>query len=323
MSRQPGPDALQMPPMSRLYGYVRSRQLEGTYPGNRETGAWGLTALRVLRAFGYLPEEKWPYDTTQWPPVEPPGVDRIAKKYRLHYYQRVRDIDECRKVLDAVGAFSASFEVDLLQWSSARNGKIKMPNVDQPLSGAHHVLIVGYDDDVQQLKFVNSWGSDWGEGGYGYMPYEYFTRFLQEAWAIPGGGRPYLEPPGRSDVQPGGMHVLEWGVPDAMGSQIHGVEIDDLTFDDHQAWAFAVARNGYLDVEELFVRPEWRRRGHGAQLIRVMQGRAAMLDLPLRFWVPHADGVGSNTLPTFCRLMRQIDLRIDESEVEWASFVVT
>lgn len=36
----------------------------------------------------------------------------------------------------------------------------------------HFVALVGYDDAVQKLKFVNSWGDQWDEnGGFGYVDY--------------------------------------------------------------------------------------------------------------------------------------------------------
>jgi GNAT superfamily N-acetyltransferase len=241
----------------------------------------------------------------------------------LNYYHRVRDFDDCKNILVHHGPFNASFEVDLTRWGGAPDGKISIPENDETLSAAHNVLFVGYDDDTQELRFINSWGPEWGDNGYGYMPYEYYRRFLLEAWVIPKGGRPGAERPAREGAQSSGLHLLEWGVPDALGGQLHGVEIDDLTYDDHQAWAFAVVRNGYLDIEELFVRPEWRARGHGPKLIQVMQQRAAKLDLPLRIWVPHVDGAESTTLPTFCRLIRRLGLRIDECKQQWASYVVT
>ena len=36
--------------------------------------------------------------------------------------------------------------------------------------GGQAVLAVGYDDD--HLVFRNSWGSEWGDGGYGRFPVE-------------------------------------------------------------------------------------------------------------------------------------------------------
>ena len=120
-----------------------------------------------------------------------------------------------------------------------------------------------------------------------------------------------------------GTQMIERGVPDVFGSELHGVEIDDLRFDDNQAWAFAVTSEGFLDVEELFVRPEWRGRGYGPRLISVVESRAAKLELPLRLWVPHLDGVDSTTPAPFCRMVRRSGLQIFDGDVQWASFVVT
>jgi C1A family cysteine protease len=57
-----------------------------------------------------------------------------------------------------------------------------MTKIDKscPSSGGHAVTIVGYDDDKQAFKIVNSWGSDWGVGGSIWISYELFkdTDFL-------------------------------------------------------------------------------------------------------------------------------------------------
>jgi hypothetical protein len=38
--------------------------------------------------------------------------------------------------------------------------------------GRHAICLVGYDDSKQAFKFLNSWGPDWGIGGFGYVSYE-------------------------------------------------------------------------------------------------------------------------------------------------------
>ena len=48
-------------PPSVRYGFVRARQLEGTFPGDKETGTWPITALRISYGWGMPPEEAWPY----------------------------------------------------------------------------------------------------------------------------------------------------------------------------------------------------------------------------------------------------------------------
>jgi hypothetical protein len=41
--------------------------------------------------------------------------------------------------------------------------------------GNHALAIVGYDDSMRALKFINSWGTGWGLSGYGWMSYDLFA----------------------------------------------------------------------------------------------------------------------------------------------------
>ena len=36
-------------------------------------------------------------------------------------------------------------------------------------------MLVGYDDHDDHFIVRNSWGTHWGDSGYGYMPYAYVT----------------------------------------------------------------------------------------------------------------------------------------------------
>src|SRR5580700_9540106 len=86
---------------SVMYNFVRSRQLEGTFPGDHSTGVWPITSLRISRGWGCPPEEAWPYKgrAEDWPPIEPPDIDRVARNFRIDIYQRVRTLLECKTVL--------------------------------------------------------------------------------------------------------------------------------------------------------------------------------------------------------------------------------
>lgn len=41
--------------------------------------------------------------------------------------------------------------------------------------GAHAMLCVGYSEPDQVFIARNSWGQDWGDGGYCYVPYSYMA----------------------------------------------------------------------------------------------------------------------------------------------------
>lgn len=48
-------------------------------------------------------------------------------------------------------------------------------SADGELQGGHAVTIVGYDDDKfgGAFKIINSWGTDWGDEGYFWLPYQF------------------------------------------------------------------------------------------------------------------------------------------------------
>ncbi len=61
--------------------------------------------------------------------------------------------------------------------------------------GGHAVMAVGYDDDIEivntnrrglktkrALLIRNSWGEDWGDEGYGWLPYAYVVDGLARDW---------------------------------------------------------------------------------------------------------------------------------------------
>ena len=56
----------------------------------------------------------------------------------------------------------------------------------------HAVGCVGYDDSRSAFIIRNSWGADWGEAGYGFMPYAYMLDpgLAADFWTVqsaPGG----------------------------------------------------------------------------------------------------------------------------------------
>ena len=48
--------------------------------------------------------------------------------------------------------------------------------------GEHAVYLVGYNQDKKQLLAKNSFGTDWGENGYFWIPYDYAKSEVFEAW---------------------------------------------------------------------------------------------------------------------------------------------
>ena len=48
------------------------------------------------------------------------------------------------------------------------------------------IIIVSFNDDKQCFGFRNSWGEEFGEKGYGYLPYKYVTdkNLAADFWTV-------------------------------------------------------------------------------------------------------------------------------------------
>jgi GNAT superfamily N-acetyltransferase len=299
---------------SVLYLTVRGRQIEGTFSEGPDIGAWPASAMRVLRGWGQPRERDWPL-TDDWPPKEPPGIDQLAKPHRVRFYQRIRNSTQVGQSIAAYRPVVASFNITN-QWFDAKDGVIEMPSPTEKITAAHCVSLIGYDDAKQMFEFVNSWGANWGDRGFGYMPYEFFDTFLTEAWSLAG----VTEKDNRLPVSDGqeGVRYYTWIVPDIMGGVLHAVDAYDCSTDERVGWGFAVCRDGYLDVEDFFVRPIYRRQGHGRRLAVLLLKLAGELKLPPRLWIPHVDAGPTNHL-ILNWLASFLRLRLSASEVPWAS----
>ena len=53
--------------------------------------------------------------------------------------------------------------------------------------GGHVILLVGYDSENKTFIFQNSWGTEWGQDGYGTIPEEYIINYYELAETFPYG----------------------------------------------------------------------------------------------------------------------------------------
>lgn len=322
------PASVEPEPISRRYGFVRSRQLEGTFPGDAKTGVWPITVWRIGYGWGAVRAKDWPDDTNdgQWPPAEPEGVDHLAKRMRLGHYQRARTLQDCKQAIAVSHLPHLSLEITE-DWFHVERGVIPDPRPDDKIIGSHAVTFVGYDDGSRKIKFANSWGRGWGDEGFGTLSYDYYENRSVETWVqspwSPTRTLAKKAAPCSGPHGPGILDVREivWGVRDILqGGTFHACELYDLANDERIGWAFTVTRDGYLDIEELFVRPPYRRRGYASRLCQMLLKQSALLNLPLRLWVTYAD-CGQENRAALEGVLRNLGLYLRNSSYRWAAFV--
>ena len=51
-----------------------------------------------------------------------------------------------------------------------------MPKTGEAFLGGHMIYVGGgYDRHKKMFKFMNSWGTAWGQEGFGWLPFDYLT----------------------------------------------------------------------------------------------------------------------------------------------------
>ena len=69
-------------------------------------------------------------------------------------------------------------------------------------SNWHAMALVGYDEDRQAFRAINSWGSTWGDAGYAWIGYDTFKRLAGEAYALQSAVDAAAKPVGEDNLTP-------------------------------------------------------------------------------------------------------------------------
>lgn len=193
---------------SRLFLYKVTRNLLGW---DWDYGAYMKTTMGAMALFGVPPEKYWPYTDRKNPGPsgkrtfneEPPAfLYSFAQNYQAIRYFRLDPSGTAPNILlQRIKAFLAAklpsffgFTVYISINQAGTAGKIPFPCPGEGIRGGHGIVAVGYDDSMViknticgkkttgALLIRNSWGTGWGDSGYGWLPYEYVLRGLARDW---------------------------------------------------------------------------------------------------------------------------------------------
>lgn len=159
--------------MSRLFIYYNGR-LNSGYPIAEDTGLTMRQGFISVQNSGAAPETEWPYDIAKFATKAPASVYTLASANKtIGYYSVAQDLSQLRKCLK--DGFLISFGIALfdsfMSATVARTGQVPVPQRGEQRIGGHAMTIVGYDHDRSVFIVANSWGDDWGDNGFCYIPY--------------------------------------------------------------------------------------------------------------------------------------------------------
>lgn len=158
--------------------------------GDREPGSVFPSAFAALAQWGQPREEFWSYNDNRNDTVisyrPPEGALDVDVCFKAPMRKIDSDIRNIKSWLSR--GYTVALGIILCQsFYTPFQGAIAMPISDEELTEGHAVVVVGYEDDSSGGGFLilrNSWGEDWGEGGYAYLPYAYIDLYRSEAWVV-------------------------------------------------------------------------------------------------------------------------------------------
>lgn len=160
---------------SRLFVYYNEREMEGNV--NEDAGASIRDGVKSLNRNGICPESMWPYNIDKFTDKPTSECYAAAKNHRALLYKRLLQTPTSLKACLASGV-PFVFGIGVYQSFSSNvvktTGMVPVPDLNRErCEGGHAVACVGYDDDKKCFIVRNSWGPEWGDKGYFYLPYDY------------------------------------------------------------------------------------------------------------------------------------------------------
>ncbi|MCB1179688.1 MAG: C1 family peptidase, partial [Leptospiraceae bacterium] len=161
--------------VSRLYIYYNARDWDGTV--DEDDGCTIEGAIEGIKEYGACSEKTWPYDEDMYDEEPSDEAYEEGEKFLVEDVKLVPiDLKAWKSAL--AEGHPIVFGIDLFKTfdSHKKPGLVPMPSKKESAReehGGHAMLCVGYSDQDKVFIVRNSWGDDWGDDGYCYIPYDY------------------------------------------------------------------------------------------------------------------------------------------------------
>jgi len=189
---------------SRLFLYKTTRNLMQV---TGDTGAWLRNTMGALALCGAPAEKYWAYNVADFDKEPPAFVYAMADNFEaLKYFchDPIGSNVPTATVLTTVKQYLAAGIPSMFGFwgfASSNNtsvkGGIPYPCPGESAQWGHAIVAVGYDDAKKikntqcntettgALLIRNSWGTTWGDKGYGWLPYDYvLNKLAMDFWSL-------------------------------------------------------------------------------------------------------------------------------------------
>jgi hypothetical protein len=141
--------------------------------------------LEGIEQCAHATEATWRYGIPQYPGPPPPESIESSNRRRLPHSWRSEgtSFGEICSLLQS-GCLVLTFNFVSSAWDNP--GGVIDAARGEDIDDGHAILAVGTASIGSETVIVvkNSWGEDWGDGGYGYVTASYIDNYLLETYAF-------------------------------------------------------------------------------------------------------------------------------------------
>ena len=169
--------------LSRLFIYYNTRAEFDTI--NEDDGIFLKDGLKSLAKFGVCAESLWPYDIDKF--NDRPTIEcyEDAKKRKILKYQKLNSIYYITQVLNNNKPVVFGMTIyDSFMNLNERISTVNFPSRKENNLGGHAMCMVGYDLEKRLFLAKNSFGSNWGDNGYCWIPFDYIRQEGYDIWTF-------------------------------------------------------------------------------------------------------------------------------------------
>jgi hypothetical protein len=176
------------------------------------SGTYLETAVAILQRTGLYDESVWPYiphdnlvpgtpchEVATWASQRVPVAGKPTTKLGSVVWlvgpgespkeKRANDPMVLMAILAQGFPVTVTTDVAGSGWHAGTHIDVEIdPKTKKPMKpeGGHGILLVGHDYDQRLFKFKNSWDTDWGQGGYGFMTFDYVKTYVDGGYYAKG-----------------------------------------------------------------------------------------------------------------------------------------
>ena len=172
--------AKDIPQFSRFFLYAETRKRSGV-PLTEDSGASIRDMVMTMKNVGMCPEAMWPSsDESRFTDDPTDACREEAAKHRVSSCHSIPNLASLKHEISNWYPVVFGFPVytSFMSDTVAKTGVVPIPAPGEDVEGGHCVIAIGYCDQRKAVLCMNSWGTSWGDGGFFWLPYWFFTEHL-------------------------------------------------------------------------------------------------------------------------------------------------